>query len=226
MKVEFFHDVVCSFCFPMSYKMRAVAKQMPELDIIHRSFALVWSREDLISMFGSLPKAKQEILNHWEHANITDPERRFNIEGMRAADFDFPHSSNVLTATKAAGIIGGEEAYWDLFDALQTAMFVNSRDISSWEVIESCVKSTDVDFNAWKRQVEDPATLEKVNADLRIARRYGIRSVPMLVVDGTHLISGSVPTEQIIASLESIVRKTGLQQANAGEACDIKGICS
>ncbi|HCW73424.1 MAG TPA: DsbA family protein, partial [Clostridiaceae bacterium] len=32
--IEFFHDVICSFCFPMSYRMRQLQKLMPEIEIV------------------------------------------------------------------------------------------------------------------------------------------------------------------------------------------------
>lgn len=38
--IEFFHDVICSFCFPMSYRMRRLQEMMPDVEIVHRSFAL------------------------------------------------------------------------------------------------------------------------------------------------------------------------------------------
>ncbi|MEG2938504.1 MAG: DsbA family protein, partial [Vagococcus sp.] len=57
MKIEFFHDVICSFCFPMSYRMRQVQKKYPNIEIIHRSFALAWDAEDLNKMFGNRDNA-------------------------------------------------------------------------------------------------------------------------------------------------------------------------
>jgi predicted DsbA family dithiol-disulfide isomerase len=88
MKIEFFHDVICSFCFPMSYRMRQVQKKYPNIEIIHRSFALAWEEEDLNKMFGNRDNAKKEILGHWEHANQNDDLHRFNIEGMKQAVLD------------------------------------------------------------------------------------------------------------------------------------------
>lgn len=38
VEIEFFHDVICSFCFPMSYRMRQLQEQMPDLQIVHRSY--------------------------------------------------------------------------------------------------------------------------------------------------------------------------------------------
>jgi len=38
---------------------------------------------------------------------------------MQNAGFPFPQSMPALRAAKAAGLLAGEDAYWDMFDALQ-----------------------------------------------------------------------------------------------------------
>jgi predicted DsbA family dithiol-disulfide isomerase len=45
-KIEFFHDVICSFCFPMSARMSRIAKNYSNIEIIHHSFALGWKAEE------------------------------------------------------------------------------------------------------------------------------------------------------------------------------------
>ncbi len=49
MKIEFFHDVICSFCFPMSHRMREIQKRYPNVEIIHRSFSLEGVTSDSIN---------------------------------------------------------------------------------------------------------------------------------------------------------------------------------
>ncbi len=166
MKVEFFHDVICSFCFPMSYRMRQLQVMMPDIEIVHRSFALAKSEHDFDRMFGSREAAKNEILEHWEHANENDDLHRFNITGMRQADFPFPSSMNVLEACKAAYFAAGSAGYWDVFDALQRALFVQGRNIEAQHVIEDCVKETGIDFEKWKQQAGMSKTKEAVEEDL------------------------------------------------------------
>lgn len=159
--IEFFHDTICSFCFPMSYKMRKVKRILPDISIIHRSFALVRDENDFDYMFNSRVEAKEEVLHHWEHANRVDPLHRFNIEGMRNADFPFPISLPALSACKAAGMIAGEDGYWDLFDKLQHSFFVDSLNIQDEEVIFKAVQSTLLDFNRWNEMYHSPKVLDR-----------------------------------------------------------------
>ncbi|WP_207694164.1 hypothetical protein DOK67_0001890 [Enterococcus sp. DIV0212c] len=205
--IEFFHDVICSFCFPMSYRMRQVQKELPEINIIHRSFALARDEEDHIQMFGSRENAKNEILSHWVHANQNDDLHRFNIEGMKKADFPFPTSMNGLLAAKAASVVAGEAGYWDIFDALQEALFVHSQNIDEPSVVESVVKNSSIDFQEWQQAFNNPATLALVEDDFRVANAYQLSGVPALIVNGKYLINGAQPLEQILQALQTIKEK-------------------
>ena len=223
MKVEFFHDVICSFCFPMSYKMRQIARQLPEVEVVHRSFVLAWTKEDLIRMFGSLSQAKTEILHHWENANLTDPLKRFNPTGMAKTTFDFPTSKYPLLAAKAAGIIGGESDYWDVFDALQERLFIKNQDISNLEVIYDVMKTTNIDFLNWKRQFEAEETELQVKKDMEQAIAYRISSVPTLIMDGVYQLNGSQPIEDIISDLQSVSNTMDTKASNQGDSCRLDG---
>ncbi|WP_128424949.1 DsbA family oxidoreductase [Gudongella oleilytica] len=208
--IEFFHDVICSFCFPMSYRMRRLKEIMPDVEIVHRSFALVKEEKHFDLMFGSRAKAKDEILGHWEHANHNDDLHRFNIEGMRQSDFPFPTSMKALTACKAAYYVGGDQVYWDVLDALQYALFVQNRDVGSQDVIEEVVKETGIDFESWKLYFSDKNTLEEVEKDLSLADLYGIRSIPHLVINGRFRVSGAQSISNIVRSIEEVKQEMKL----------------
>lgn len=197
INIEFFHDTICSFCFPMSYRMRELKKQRPDINIIHRSFALVPSPEDFDIMFGNRQVAKQEIISHWKQANENDDLHRFNIKGMEKTTFLFPYSMPALFASKAAFFVDGEEAYWDVFDALQYAFFVQNRNIEDSSVIQDCVKTTNVSFEKWQEQLQKPETEHAVLTDFELVKKYNITSVPSLVINEKFKVSGALTLDQI-----------------------------
>jgi predicted DsbA family dithiol-disulfide isomerase len=213
--IEFFHDVICSFCFPMSYRMRKLAGMLPEVEVVHRSFALVKEEYDFDRMFGSRAAAKNEILSHWEHANQNDDLHRFNIQGMRQTNFPFPTSMKGLIACKAAFFVGGDALYWDVFDALQNALFVQNRNIGEQNVIDDVIGETDIDFNQWKRHYEDPKTKEAVEDDLLLAEQYSINSVPYLIINGKHRVSGAQPLPRIVNKIYTLIEED-LSKSNTG----------
>lgn len=216
IQVEFFHDVICSFCFPLSYRMRQLVEKMPHVDIIHRSFALVREPSDFDRMFGSRDRAKAEIVNHWRAANANDDLHRFNIPGMEDAQFLFPSSMNALRAAKAAWFVGGEASYWDAFDALQSALFMHSQNIEDENVIRSAIKTAGIDLAEWSKHYESDAAAAAVLEDLSRAEQYGLRGVPALIVNGEHLISGAQPLSAIEQALAKISEQMSLTDQAPG----------
>lgn len=222
IQVEFFHDVICSFCFPMSYRMRKLQEMMPEVEIVHRSFALVKDDQDFDHMFGSRAAAKNEILSHWEHANENDDLHRFNIEEMRQADFPFPSSMKGLLACKAAFFVGGNAAYWDVFDALQKALFVESRNIGDQDVIDELIRELGIDFEEWQGHYRAPETREAVEKDLNLVEGYGITSVPTLIINGKYRVSGALPLPRVISTIYRASEEDEQNSPNVG-TCRLDG---
>lgn len=230
IKIEFFHDVICSFCFPMSARMRRIAKKYNNIEIIHRSFALGWEDKDFIRSFGSREAVKAEVLGHWAHANENDDEHRFNIEGMQATDFNFPISKPGLIAAKAAGMIGGDDMYWDVFDRIQHKLFVENKNIEDIAVLEEAVKESSISFVDWKAQFEKEETEKAVIADLQLVQAYGVNSAPTLVINQKYAVAGAQAQEEIEKLLSRISQEEGvplnkiqmIQTDNLGGSCSIE----
>lgn len=223
MKIEFFHDVICSFCFPMSYRMRQIEKKYPDIAITHRSFALAWEEDDLKAMFASRENAKKEVLSHWQHANQNDDLHRFNIEGMAEADFPFPTSKNGLLAAKAAQILGGDSGYWNVFDQLQELLFVKSQNVEAIDVIKVAATNAGFNWDEFEPVFHSEETLHAVKNDLVLARQYGIQGVPFLVIDGKYGINGAQSLATIEATIEKVAKelRQPLTIIEDGNACSI-----
>lgn len=228
IKIEFIHDVICSFCFPMSARMRRITKKYNNIEIIHRSFALGWEAEDFIRSFGSREAVKPEVLSHWAHANENDDEHRFNIEGMGQTDFNFPISQPGLKAAKAAGLIGGESMYWDLFDRLQNKLFVENKNIEDIAVLEEAVKETGISFADWKAQFESDETEKAVLADLQLVQAYGVTSAPTLIINQKYAIAGARSQEEIENLLARVSKEDGipLNKLQTIQGDELGGSCS
>ena len=150
------------FLFSHVISDASAVKIMPEVQIVHRSFALVQSERDFDAMVGSRAAAKAEIMSHWEHANQNDDLHRFNISGMRQTDFPFPSSMKVLTVCKAAYFAAGDPA---IFDALQNALFVQNRNIEEEETIHDCIRQSGIEFTAWEQHFNSADTRRAVERE-------------------------------------------------------------
>ena len=132
--IDFFHDVVCGWCYVMSPRLRQVTRELG-LRVRQRSFVLQASRAEMVARFGSMEQAKQTILGHWEACAQHDDTQRIDIEGMRRESFEYPSGLAGALACQAAQMLEGDEAHWNLFDAIQHAHMSAHRNIGDAEVL-------------------------------------------------------------------------------------------
>lgn len=181
--IDFFHDVVCGWCYVMSPRLRQVARELG-LRVRQRSFVLQASRAEMVARFGSMEQAKQTILGHWAACARHDDTQRIDIEGMRRETFEYPSGLAGALACQSAQILEGDEAHWNLFDAIQHAHMSAHRNIGDAEVLLDIATHTGFERNAFARCMESAAAMDLVQEDLALARRLGLRSIPTLIAQG------------------------------------------
>ncbi len=194
LTIDFFHDVVCGWCFNISPRLRLLADEF-DLTVHHRTFVLQDSRERMIEAFGSMAKAKETILGHWEACRrASDSPERIDIEAMRAASFDYPHGLPAALACQAAERLGGPAAHWGMFDRLQTAHLTEAHNVADPGVLIRIAKELGYDPEGFAALMDAPDTRRAVDADRHYAHRLQVRSVPTLIVreTGAHLVDGSI----------------------------------
>jgi putative protein-disulfide isomerase len=209
LTLEFFHDVVCGWCFNLSPRLRALTYEF-DLDIRHRTYVLQDSPERMVESFGSPPAAKETILGHWAAcAAASEAPERFAIERMRAAPFAYPHGLPSALACQVAQELGGQSGHWRMFDALQEAHLSQARNIADTEVLLDVACGLGFDLTAFGKGLADSRTRKAVEADRTLAQRYEVRSVPTVIVleTGKRLRNG--PLEDLREQLPAQVRRAG-----------------
>lgn len=206
--IEFFHDVLCAWCYVLSPRVKKLIQKYPdEIILIDRAFALAPSEKSLEYMFGSKELAKQEILEHWRAANENDTEHRINADLMATRDFDYPHSMPGLLACKAAEMQGGNEKFGEMMDRLQKAHLTECLNINDDEVLKQCAKDIGLNAEQWYKDYKSEKTRELVLSDLALARKYNVNSVPTLVANGREKFIGAQPYESLEAWFLSLKNK-------------------
>lgn len=179
--IEFFHDVVCGWCYVMSPRLRQASAELG-IEVRHRSFVLQDSREEMIRVFGSMERAKSVILGHWEACARQDDEQRIDIAGIRAESFEYPNGLPGALACQAAHILGGDSAHWDYFDAVQHAHLNQHRNVGDRGVLLEIAATCGFDPVVFAAHMDGETARQRVQADRAEAARRGIRSIPTLVV--------------------------------------------
>lgn len=208
MRVDFFHDVLCAYCYALSPKLRKLQEMHPDLEIVHHCYALFITEDDQIAEYGSRANTKKEIVGHWDMANKVDKEHRLNPQKMALTNFDFPISMPALKAVKAAELSNGQQAAWDVFDALQKGFFTDAKNIGDEKVIEEIVASENVDFEAWSEYFHGEKVQEEIAADFKLVEEYNVDIVPFLVfdnkLDDEHIMRAPASLKKMNAFVEHL----------------------
>ncbi|MBY6311137.1 DsbA family oxidoreductase [Alcaligenes faecalis] len=179
--IDFFHDAVCGWCYVMSPRLRQVAADLG-IQVRHHTFVLQDSREQMLRAFGSMERAKREILGHWAACAQHDDTQSINIEGMRAQNFEYPHGMLSALACQAACLLAGEQGYWDYFDAVQRAHLAESRNIGDMDTLLAIAVAQGFDGEAFLSAMDSDIAHQRVQADRTQAARLGIQSIPTVLV--------------------------------------------
>ncbi|CUS89030.1 DsbA family oxidoreductase [Candidatus Kryptobacter tengchongensis] len=212
IQIEFFHDVLCAWCFAISPRVHKLAEENPDVEIIHRAFALAPNPDAIVQIFGSKENGKREILNHWRMANENDDEHRINFELMERREFDYPYSVPGLLACKSAELQGGQVAHWKMFDRVQKAHLVECLNIADFEVLKNCAEDIGLNVDKWERDYESEIVFQNLAYDLEVAKHYGINGVPALVANGRYGIIGAHKYEVLVKWLEKVKEELGKRE--------------
>ncbi len=216
INIEFFHDAVCGWCYLLSPRLRQIAEKYP-VKIVHRAFVLQRNESEMIARFGSMKQAKQEILQHWQTCQrYAEHPELINIEGMRDASFNYPTGYLAAVYAKAIEQLGGQEAHWDFFDAVQRAHLCESRNIADADVLNAIAIAHGFSYAQVKAAVDSPDVKLAVLNDKRRAVEFGISSIPSLIINGSQLVSQTLTAaqlEQLISSLMSSPHQEVVEEA-------------
>lgn len=206
LTIDFFHDVVCGWCFNISPRLRRLAEEFA-LDVRHHTFVLQDSRAEMARRWGSPQEARETILGHWAACRVaSDTPKLFNIDGMRRATFDYPHGLPGALACKAAETLGGQSAHWDMFDRIQRAHIAEARNVGDPAELRRFAEMLGHDGKRFAALVKAPVTRAAVEADRRLARLMQVQSVPTLIIreTGTRLVNG--PIQDLRAQIRAVAQ--------------------
>jgi predicted DsbA family dithiol-disulfide isomerase len=206
LTIDFFHDVVCCWCFNISSRMRRLESEF-NLDVRHRTFVLQASPAEMRARWGSPDQARNTILEHWESCRaVSDEPELINVDAMRLAEFDYPHGYTAALACKATELLAGQHAHWDLFDHIQRAHLSDACDIADHNTIAKLLQKTRLNSEQVVEKMNHPEVPRAVEADRLHARALQVQTIPALVVreTGTRLVNG--PLDDLRAQIHAAIR--------------------
>jgi predicted DsbA family dithiol-disulfide isomerase len=207
LKIEFVSDVSCPWCV-IGYRSLIEALQRigadVEIDLVHRPFEL---NPDMV------PEG-QPLRDYMRYKyGASDAQLASAHEALRArgesVGFDFrfdkrTHVYNTFDAHRLLLWANLEGRQRELKHALFAACFTDGRDISDRRVLEDIADAIGLDRLGARAVLESEAHGDEVRASERQHASRGITSVPTIIFNDRHRLTGGQPVnvfEQTIRSL-------------------------
>ena len=197
-------DIVCPWCVIGYLQLEKAAKT------IDTSFSLVWHPFELNP---HMPAAGQNLHEHiadkYGSTAAQSDEIRSRITEMGAGlgfTFNFDENSRMFNTFRAHQLMAwslGEGLQQDLAMALFTAYFTDQQDIHDVDILASVAESVGLNHSAALAVLNDERFAEGVREEERVWTSQGIQSVPSMIFDRQHLVSGA----QGVESYESILQQ-------------------
>lgn len=87
---------------------------------------------------------------------------------------------------------------------MANALFTHSKNIEEDAVIFAAVRNAGVNFDSWSALFRAETVATAVTEDLELARAYGIRSVPTLVMNKHHTLHGVVGLAELVRVVKAL----------------------
>jgi predicted DsbA family dithiol-disulfide isomerase len=207
--IQVWSDVICPWCYLGKRRLEKALTEFPgDVKVTYRAYQLDPSpvpqglpiKEALAAKFGGMAQADQ-MFGHVTAVAAAD--------GL-TLDFDRAIAANTFDAHRLIAWAAGQDRQTGMLEALQRAHFQDGIDVGSHPALAHVAASIGLDGAAALAYLASDAGTGAVNADLEEARELGITSVPTFVVDGKYAVQGAQESATLVAALEEITRREGV----------------
>lgn len=200
VKIIYFTDPICSSCWGIEPQLRKLKLEYGAyIDIEYHMGGLLpdWSYNS-----GGISKPS-DVAHHWDEVS---QYYQMPIDGDVWLEDPLHSSYPPSIAFKAAQMQSEEKALLFL-RVIREMVFLHKKNITKWEHLENAAVQVGLDPKRLETDMDSIAE-QHFQADLALARQYGVRGFPtLLVTDGKgkqNVIYGFKPYAQYIAAIRSL----------------------
>lgn len=207
IKIDFVSDVVCPWCAIGLQSLQTALKELDgELDA-----SLTFQPFELNPQM--VPEG-EDILKHLSHKYGSTPEQMAAAqENIRARGealgftFNMGQRSRIYNTFDAHRLLHWAELegkQLELKNALLKAYFTDGENPSDAAVLVRVAASVGLDASRAQAILDSDEYADDVHAQEQFFQQHGIRSVPAIILNDKHLISGGQPPEVFAQALRQI----------------------
>lgn len=229
MKIEIWSDYVCPFCYigkrRLEHALQATGLD-EQVEVEMKSFLLDPSTPEdsdehvvphLAQKYGVNEKQAREMVeNVAQQAKTVGLD--YNIDGMRQV--------NTLKAHRLAKLANQEGVASKVNERLLHDYFIEGKHIGKMDVLLEVAEDCGIERQKAEEVLNADDFTQEVQADLDLARQFGVQGVPFFVINRKYAISGAQPLEAFENALRKVAEEVGIQPKLSMLNDDESGICT
>lgn len=210
MKIEVWSDFVCPFCYIGKRRLEEAVKNFEykdEIELVFRSFELDKDAKkkydeninEIIAKKYDIPVEEAKSLNDQIVLQAKAVGLNYNFDGLIPTNTFDAH--RLLQYAKTKGRAN------ELEERILKAYFVESLDISNYEILAKLAFEVGLDSNEALKILEFNEYGEEVRKDEEKALKLKVSGVPYFVFDNKYAVSGAQPYEVFLEALQKVKKE-------------------
>lgn len=210
MKIEVWSDFVCPFCYIGKRRLEEAVKKVQyeeEIELIFRSFELEKAAKkkydeninEIIAKKYDIQVEEAKSLNDQIVSQAKAVGLNYNFEGL------IP--TNTFDAHRLLHYAKTKEKANELVERILKAYFVDSLNISDYQILSRLAFEVGLDSNEALKILECNEYVEEVRKDEEKASKLKISGVPYFVFNNKYAVSGAQPSEVFLEVLEKVKKE-------------------
>jgi len=211
VKIDIWSDIACPWCYIGKRNLEAgvaafaANPEAPDVEVEYHSFEL--SPDTPVDFSGS---AIDFLMQHkgLPANRVTQMIDRVvaiaESVGLRY-DYDALRHTNTVKAHQLLHYAKAHGKQLEAKERLLRAFFTEGRHVGRAEDLADLAAEIGLDRDDVLRSLRSDEHLADVQADVRLAREYGIQGVPFFVIDGRYGVSGAQPPETFSSALDRVL---------------------
>ena len=209
LRIDIVSDVVCPWCV-IGYRQLAAA-----LEKTNTAHTIHWHPFELNpNMPSEGQNLREHIIEKYGSTKQESDASRFRMtEAGQEVGFEFNFNDdtrmhNTFNLHQLLYFADQQGRMHELKQALFAAHFTNNRDISDINVLADIAAETGLDRSKSLAVLEGQFFAKEVRAEEQHWQQQGIQSVPAIIFNERHLVSGAQGAENYISILEQLANMT------------------
>lgn len=216
MKVFYFTDPMCSWCYGFSPAVKKLKENYPEIDLQITSGGFSPYSQQVVDQ-----EYKDFLAFHWRNVNqrsgqVFDHSMKFISDSFR---YDTEPSSRALTVIQE--LLPKQD--FEFLSLMQKSFYVEGKDITNDTVLAGLAEELAIEKNDFLDRFHSEEMKQKTNQGFQFSRQLGVQGFPTLLT----LENGNVKVitrgfqdyDSLKLILDNLLSNLNMSPANRGQSC-------